>query len=136
MLHSAGAFSDFKDFGFRLVQHLFDVPALRIVSISSNLCASLRELSHDGTAAHDFGIARDIDGRGGILCQIHQIAEATGFFQHFFTLQHLFHGNGVGRTVAFGQVGYGAENQAVFVAVEVFFRDGAGNAVPGGGIHH
>ena len=136
MLHSAGAFSDFKDFGFRLVQHLFDVPTLRIVSISSNLCASLCELSHDGTAAHDFGVAGDIDGRGSILCQIHQIAEAAGFFQHFFTLQHLFHGNGVGRTVAFGQVGYGAENQAVFIAVEVFFRDGAGNAVPGGGIHH
>ena len=56
-MYPAGAFGNFKNFGFRLVQHLFDVSALRVVSVPSNLCASLCQLTHDGSAAYDFGIA-------------------------------------------------------------------------------
>ena len=130
MFGFAGTLGDLEDFVFRFVEQLRRITSLRVIGVAGDVGAYLCELAHNRALAHDFGITADVGGRRGVLCKGNQIIETARGIELVFAGQRLLYGDDVGRPVFVNQGGDAAENQPVFVAVEVFAAEYVGDSVP------
>ena len=73
-------FGNSKDFGFCLIQHLFDFFTLRIECSASDFIRYGDEFAQYTTIAHNFCIATDVGGRRRVLRQRIEISNSTSIF--------------------------------------------------------
>ena len=74
-------FSDFEYFGFGFIEQLARFAARWIVGASGDFCTDFRQLAHDGTFAHDLGVATDIRRAGRVVRQHADVGQTANSFE-------------------------------------------------------
>ena len=121
---------------FRRIQQLAGATPLGGIGAVGDVVGHADEIAHEGALAHDGGVGDDVGGTGGVVGQGAQVAEAAGVFQLGIFFQPLGNGDHVRRMRLVAQGGDGAENKAVFLAVEIVGVHLVGDLIPALVVQH
>jgi hypothetical protein len=127
---------DLEDLALGLVEQLAALAPLGLKALIGDLGAHLDQLAQHRVLAHDVRIGADVGGARGVLRQGADVGEAAGILQQGAPLQLLGDGHHVEGLAFPRQIGDGAEDDAVFPAVEVPLADPIRHLVPGAVVQH
>ena len=106
------------------VDHLVDVLRF-VIGQGGDLPGRADQPAQGGRAFDDAGVVLDMDGRGGVVDELGDVACPTDLLELIASLHFVTERDKIGRLAAFVQVEDGLVDPAVLFAVEILGRQGS-----------